>query len=644
MYKDDDIIFVNIHSLHRISKYKSKEGEPPKINKLGTTAWVNLKEKTKKKVKDIARDLIALYAKRKSEKGFAFSPDSYLQNELEASFLYEDTPDQLKTTIALKKDMESDKPMDRLICGDVGFGKTELAIRAAAKAVADSKQVAVLVPTTVLAFQHFNTFKKRLKKFPCTVEYISRARKTSDVKLIIEKTKTGAVDILIGTHKLLSKELEFKDLGLLIIDEEQKFGVSTKEKLRQLRSHLDTLTLTATPIPRTLQFSLMGARDLSVITTPPPNRYPVQTELIRFDDDIIREAIEFELARNGQVFFVNNRVSNLPELEMQLKRLVPHARIAVGHGQMDSEKLERVLLDFIHHEYDILLATTIIESGIDIPNVNTMFINNAQYFGLSDLHQLRGRVGRTNKKAFCYLISPSLAILPTDARRRLQAIETLADLGSGIHIAMQDLDIRGAGNILGAEQSGFITDLGYETYHRILDEAVNELKHEEFADVFAEEIEHHMNYVADCMFESDLELLFPSDYVQNISERMDLYRRLDTINNEEDLQHFEKELNDRFGPLPFVSIELIQVVRLRWLCAALGIEKIQMKHGRLTAYFISNPSSPYYQSETFGAMLLFAQTHPRNTQFREINGKRSLLLSGIDTIQKAYTIFKDIRE
>ncbi len=644
LYKDDDIIFVNIHSLHRISKYKSKEGEPPKINKLGTTAWVNLKEKTKKKVKDIARDLIALYAKRKSEKGFAFSPDSYLQNELEASFLYEDTPDQLKTTIALKKDMESDKPMDRLICGDVGFGKTELAIRAAAKAVADSKQVAVLVPTTVLAFQHFNTFKKRLKKFPCTVEYISRARKTSDVKLIIEKTKTGAVDILIGTHKLLSKELEFKDLGLLIIDEEQKFGVSTKEKLRQLRSHLDTLTLTATPIPRTLQFSLMGARDLSVITTPPPNRYPVQTELIRFDDDIIREAIEFELARNGQVFFVNNRVSNLPELEMQLKRLVPHARIAVGHGQMDSEKLEGVLLDFIHHEYDILLATTIIESGIDIPNVNTMFINNAQYFGLSDLHQLRGRVGRTNKKAFCYLISPSLAILPTDARRRLQAIETLADLGSGIHIAMQDLDIRGAGNILGAEQSGFITDLGYETYHRILDEAVSELKHEEFADVFAEEIEHHMNYVADCMFESDLELLFPSDYVQNISERMDLYRRLDTINNEEDLQHFEKELIDRFGPLPFVSIELIQVVRLRWLCAALGIEKIQMKHGRLTAYFISNPSSPYYQSETFGAMLLFAQTHPRNTQFREINGKRSLLLSGIDTIQKAYTIFKDIRE
>jgi transcription-repair coupling factor (superfamily II helicase) len=643
LYKDDDIIFVNIHSLHRISKYKSKEGEPPKVNKLGTTAWANLKEKTKKKVKDIARDLISLYAKRKSEKGFSFSPDSYLQNELEASFLYEDTPDQLKTTIALKKDMESDKPMDRLICGDVGFGKTELAIRAAAKAVADSKQVAVLVPTTVLAFQHFNTFKKRLKKFPCTVEYISRARKTADVKAIIEKTKTGAIDILIGTHKLLSKELVFKDLGLLIIDEEQKFGVSTKEKLRQLRTHLDTLTLTATPIPRTLQFSLMGARDLSVISTPPPNRYPVQTELIRFDDDIIREAIEFELARNGQVFFVNNRVSNLPELEMHIKRLVPKARIAVGHGQMDSEKLEGILLDFINHEYDILLATTIIESGIDIPNVNTIFINNAQYFGLSDLHQLRGRVGRTNKKAFCYLISPSLAILPTDARRRLQAIETLADLGSGIHIAMQDLDIRGAGNILGGEQSGFITDLGYETYHRILDEAVSELKHEEFADIFAQEIELKKSYVADCVFESDLELLFPAEYVQNISERMDLYRRLDNIKNEEELQSFEKELVDRFGPLPFVSTELVQVVRLRWLCAALGVEKVQMKNGRLTAFFISNISSPYYQSHIFGAMLLFAQTNPRSTQFRENHGKRSLLISGIDTIQKAYAMFSDIQ-
>ncbi len=643
LYKDDDIIFVNIHSLHRISKYKSKEGEPPKVNKLGTTAWANLKEKTKKKVKDIARDLISLYAKRKSEKGFSFSPDSYLQNELEASFLYEDTPDQLKTTIALKKDMESDKPMDRLICGDVGFGKTELAIRAAAKAVADSKQVAVLVPTTVLAFQHYNTFKKRLKKFPCTVEYISRARKSADVKAIIEKTKTGAIDILIGTHKLLSKELVFKDLGLLIIDEEQKFGVSTKEKLRQLRTHLDTLTLTATPIPRTLQFSLMGARDLSVITTPPPNRYPVQTELIRFDDDIIREAIEFELARNGQVFFVNNRVSNLPELEMLIKRLVPKARIAVGHGQMDSEKLEGVLLDFINHEYDILLATTIIESGIDIANVNTIFINNAQYFGLSDLHQLRGRVGRTNKKAFCYLISPSLAILPTDARRRLQAIETLADLGSGIHIAMQDLDIRGAGNILGGEQSGFITDLGYETYHRILDEAVSELKHEEFADIFSQEIELKKSYVADCVFESDLELLFPSEYVQNISERMDLYRRLDNIKNEEELQSFEKELVDRFGPLPFVSAELVQVVRLRWLCAALGVEKVQMKNGRLTAFFISNVSSPYYQSHIFGAILLYAQTNPRSTQFRENHGKRSLLISGIDTIQKAYAVFSTIQ-
>ena len=644
LYKDEDIIFVSIHSLHRISKYKSREGEAPKINKLGTATWANLKEKTKKKVKDIARDLIALYAKRKSEKGFSFSPDSYMQKELEASFLYEDTPDQLKTTIALKKDMESDKSMDRLICGDVGFGKTELAIRAAAKAVADSKQVAVLVPTTVLAFQHYNTFRKRLKNFPCTVDYLSRARKPADVKAIIEKTKTGSIDILIGTHKLLSKELVFKDLGLLIIDEEQKFGVSTKEKLRQMRTELDTLTLTATPIPRTLQFSLMGARDLSIITTPPPNRYPVQTELIRFDEDVVREAIEFELSRNGQVFFVNNRVSNLLELETLLKRIVPGARIAIGHGQMDTEKLERILLDFINHEYDILLATTIIESGIDIPNVNTMFINNAQNFGLSDLHQLRGRVGRTNKKAFCYLISPSLAMLPTDARRRLQAIETLSDLGSGIHIAMQDLDIRGAGNILGGEQSGFMTDLGYETYHRILDEAVSELKHEEFSDMFAEEIQQSSAFVADCVFESDLELLFPATYIGNISERMDLYRRLDNVKDEDNLQVFEKELVDRFGLLPIVSQELIQVVRLRWLSAMMGIEKLQIKNGRMIAYFISNLSSPYYQSNAFGRILSYAQSHPRQTQFREQHGKRSLLVSTVDSIQKAYMLFAEIEK
>ena len=644
LFKDDDIVLVNIHSLHRISKYKSKEGEPPRINKLGTVAWSNLKEKTKKKVKDMARELISLYAKRKSEKGFAFSPDSYLQKELEASFLYEDTPDQLKTTIALKKDMENDKPMDRLICGDVGFGKTELAIRAAAKAVADSKQVAILVPTTVLAFQHYNTFRKRLKKYPCSIDYISRARKASDVKTIFEKVKTGSIDILIGTHKLLSKELEFKDLGLLIIDEEQKFGVAAKEKLRQMRSHLDTLTLTATPIPRTLQFSLMGARDLSVINTPPPNRYPVHTELIQFDEDIIREAIDFELARNGQVFFVNNRVSNLVELEQRIKKLVPHARIAVGHGQMDTDKLEQIILDFINHEYDILLATTIIESGIDIANVNTMFINNAQHFGLSDLHQLRGRVGRTNKKAFCYLISPSLALLATDARRRLQAIETLSDLGSGIHIAMQDLDIRGAGNILGGEQSGFIADLGYETYQRILDEAVTELKQEEFSDIFSEEIQHHISFVNDCIFESDLELLFPADYVQNVSERMYLYRRMDSMTDEKNLQIFEHEMIDRFGPLPEVSQELIQVVRLRWLCAQLGIERVLLKNNRITAYFISNMASPYYQSETFGKILVFVQAHPRATQLREQNGKRSLLINNISSVQVAYNMFLSIEK
>ena len=644
LYKDDDIIFVNIHSLHRISKFKSKEGEPPKVNKLGTAAWNNLKEKTKKKVKDIARDLIALYAKRKNEKGFAFSPDSYLQKELEASFLYEDTPDQYKSTLAIKKDMESDKPMDRLICGDVGFGKTEVAIRAAFKAVADNKQVAVLVPTTVLAFQHHKTFSKRLRKFPCTVEYLSRARKPSDVKDIIERTKEGKIDILIGTHKILGKEIVFKDLGLLIIDEEQKFGVSTKEKLRQMRANLDTLTLTATPIPRTLQFSLMGARDLSVMTTPPPNRYPVQTELVHFDDDVIKEAIEFEISRNGQVFFVNNRISNLLDLEMHIKRLLPKARIAVGHGQMESEKLEDVILDFINYEYDILLCTSIIESGVDIPNVNTIIINNAQNFGLSDLHQLRGRVGRTNRKAFCYLISPPISSLPSDARRRLQAIENLSDLGSGIHIAMQDLDIRGAGNILGGEQSGFITDLGYETYHRILDEAVWELKHEEFEGVFeSEEEQTSGKFVNDCQFESDMELLFPNEYIQNISERMDLYKRLDSISDEENLVAFEHELTDRFGELPIVSKELIQVVRLRWLCSDMGIEKLVMKNGKMTAYFVSDFNSKYYQSQVFGNILLYAQSHPRRTQFREQNGKRSLLVSSIDSITMAYNIFMEIK-
>jgi transcription-repair coupling factor (superfamily II helicase) len=643
-FKDNDIILVNIHSLHCISKYKSKDGEPPKLNKLGTAAWSNLKDRTKKKVKDIARELIALYAKRKAEQGFAYSPDSYLQQELESSFLYEDTPDQAKATVMVKRDMESTKPMDRLICGDVGFGKTEIAMRAAFKAACDSKQVAVLVPTTVLAFQHYKSFSKRLKRFPCRVEYLSRARKTSDVKEITEDLASGKIDILIGTHKLLSKSLKFKDLGLLIIDEEQKFGVAAKEKLKQVRANIDTLTLTATPIPRTLQFSLMGARDLSIISTPPPNRYPIQTELLTWDDDTIKEAIEFEISRGGQIFFVNNRINNLPDLESRIRRLVPQARICIGHGQMDSEKLEEIILNFINYEYDILLATSIIESGIDIPNVNTMFINDAQNFGLSDLHQLRGRVGRTNKKAFCYLIAPPLSGLSPDSRRRLQAIENFSDLGSGIHIAMQDLDIRGAGNILGGEQSGFIADLGYETYHRILDEAIGELKHHDFAELFAEEIAaENTNFSTDCLFESDLELLLPATYVESVSERIQLYRRLDGLKTEEELTAFEAELKDRFGELPQVVKELIQVVRLRHIGMRSGIEKMTLRKGKLTAYLLSNFESNFYQSEIFNKMLVYAVENPRNTLFKEENGKRTLTLLNIGGVQEAYDCFMQMQ-
>ena len=643
LFRNNDIVFVNIHSLHRISKYKSKDGEAPTLNKLGTASWSNLKEKAKKKVKDIARELIALYAKRKAEKGFSYSKDSYLQQELESSFIYEDTPDQQKATIMVKKDMESSKPMDRLICGDVGFGKTEIAMRAAFKAVTDSKQVAVLVPTTVLAFQHYKSFSRRLKRFPCRIEYLSRARKAADVKKILEELAEGRIDILIGTHKLLSKEVKFKDLGLLIIDEEQKFGVSAKEKLKAVKANVDTLTLTATPIPRTLQFSLMGARDLSVINTPPPNRYPVQTELIGFDDDTIKDAIEFEISRGGQIFFVNNRVNNLPELEDRIRRLVPKARICVGHGQMDSEKLEEIILNFINYEYDILLATTIIESGIDIPNVNTIFINSAQNYGLSDLHQLRGRVGRTNKKAFCYLISPPLSTLPADSRRRLQAIENFSDLGSGIHIAMQDLDIRGAGNILGGEQSGFVTDLGYETYHRILDEAIHELKYNEFSDIFEEEIQEEIrNFTTDCIFESDLELLFPVEYVESISERVDLYRRLDNTKEEDKLLALEKELEDRFGPIPDITKELINVVRLRQLGMQLGIEKLTLKNKRLTAYFISNFDSPYYQSPIFNKMLEYALANYNTCVFKEDKGKRMLIIDPMPSVSQALEVFKGI--
>ncbi len=647
IYKGEDIIFVSIHALHRISKYKGKEGDPPKINKLGTGAWEKLKERTKSKVKDIARELIKLYAQRKAEKGFQYTPDTYLQQELEASFIYEDTPDQVKATADVKKDMESTLPMDRLVCGDVGFGKTEVAVRAAFKAVTDNKQVAVLVPTTVLALQHYNTFRNRLSEFPCRVEYVSRARTAQQTKEVLTDLKDGKIDILIGTHKLVSKSVDFKDLGLLIIDEEQKFGVTVKEKLKQMKVNVDTLTMTATPIPRTLQFSLMGARDLSIINTPPPNRYPVQTELHNFDEDLIREAILLEMNRNGQVFFVNNRIESIYAMEAMIQRLIPGVRVVVGHGQMPPDTLEQIIVDFIDYEYDVLVATTIIESGIDIPNVNTIIINSAHKFGLSDLHQLRGRVGRSNRKAYCYLITPELSLLTADARRRLTAMETFAELGSGFNIAMQDLDIRGAGNMLGAEQSGFIADLGYETYQKILNEAVLELKDEEFADLYAEEVaqvDSKSYYVNDCSIDTDLELLFPADYIENVSERMSLYRELDTISNEADLKEYELKLIDRFGAIPPKTISLINVVRLRWLAIQLGMEKILLKGEKLTAYLVGNSKSAYYQSEIFGKLLQFMTVNPRLCQLREKEGRRSVNFSQINSVEAAKELFEKILE
>ena len=577
VYKDNDILYISIHSLHRISKFSGSEGSVPKINKLGSNAWANLKQKTKTKVKEIAFDLIKLYAKRKAQKGFEFMPDTYLQTELEASFIYEDTPDQEKSTAAFKKDMESSYPMDRLICGDVGFGKTEVAIRAAFKAVNDSKQVAVLVPTTILALQHYKTFSERLKDFPCKVDYINRFKSAKEIKQSLEKLSKGETDILIGTHRIVSKDVKFKDLGLLIIDEEQKFGVGTKDKLKALKSNVDTLTLTATPIPRTLQFSMMGARDLSVITTPPPNRHPVQTELHTFDEEVIRDAITFEVSRGGQVFFVHNRVGNINEVAGMIQRLCPGVRTVVGHGQMDGEKLEQVMLDFINHEFDVLVATTIIESGLDITNANTILINQAHLFGLSDLHQMRGRVGRSNKKAFCYLLAPPVSVLTNEARKRLKAIEEFADLGSGFSIAMRDLDIRGAGNLLGGEQSGFISEIGFEMYMKILDEAIMELKNEN------EEIRnstsagshqftssHTSEYVLDCQIDTDMEILIPDEYITNIGERLALYKELDDIEKEEDLLKYETNLRDRFGAVPKQVKELINTIRLRWLAKEIG--------------------------------------------------------------------------
>ncbi len=639
IYKNDDVIFVSIHGLHRISKYKGKEGEAPTISRLGTGAWERMKERTKKKIKDIARDLINLYAQRLKEKGFAFSPDSYLQQELEASFIYEDTPDQQKVTTDVKHDMESEVPMDRLVCGDVGFGKTEIAIRAAFKAVADNKQVAILVPTTVLAFQHYKTFSERLKDFPCRIDYISRMRKSVDIKNIIADTSNGKIDILIGTHRLIAKDVNFNDLGLLIIDEEQKFGVSVKERLKQLKVNVDTLTLTATPIPRTLQFSLMGARDLSVITTPPPNRYPVTTEICVFDEFAIKAAIQKELDRNGQVFFIHNRVQTIERVKQMLQRLLPDLRVAVAHGQMPVEKLEETILDFINYDYDVLVATTVIESGIDIPNVNTIIIDNAQTFGLTDLHQLRGRVGRTNRKAYCYLLSPPFNLLTEEARRRLQAIENFSELGSGFNIAMQDLDIRGAGNMLGAEQSGFIADVGYETYQKILEEAVLELQNEEFSDL---KQNTPKEFVSDCFVESDLELLLPESYIENVAERISLYRELDNITTDSELNTFVKRLEDRFGILPKQVGDLILMLRLRWLAKSLGFERFILKNEQMVLYFVGNKDSAYYQSEIFGNILRFIANNPNCCKLREQNNKRSMLIQNIKTVSMAYQLLSNI--
>jgi len=635
IYRNNDTVFVPIHSLHKLSKYKGKDGEPPALSSLGTGAWEKMKERTKNKVKDIARDLIKLYAERRDRRGYAYSPDSFMQDELEASFIYEDTPDQLKATNDVKSDMESARPMDRLICGDVGFGKTEIAVRAAFKAAADNKQVAVLVPTTVLAFQHFRTFSERLHDFPCTIDYLSRARTAADTRKILERLQSGELNIIIGTHRLVGKDVKFKDLGLLIIDEEQKFGVSVKEKLRQMKTNVDTLTMTATPIPRTLQFSLMGARDLSNIHTPPPNRYPIQTEIERFNHDIIREAIEYEMSRNGQVFFINNRIGSLYDMEKIVKREVPDARVALGHGQMEPEALEKVIVDFVNYEYDVLISTTIMENGIDVPNANTMIINNAHQFGLSELHQLRGRVGRSNRKAFCYLLAPPLTTLTPESRRRLQAISNFSELGSGMYIALQDLDIRGAGNMLGAEQSGFIADLGYETYQKILEEAVSELKTDEFANLYASEESAERPLVRDTFIESDLELYFPQTYIPNDSERISIYRELDEIEDEDNLAAFISRLRDRFGAVPPQGEELIRVVQLRRLGKKLGFEKIILKQGMLRLHLISNNDSPYYQGKTFGKVIEFIQRHPKICTLKEQASRRSITIRDVPDVQTA---------
>ena len=634
VYKNNSELYVGLHSLHKISKYKGKDGVAPVVNKLGGDAWNKLKQKTKTRVKDIARELIALYARRKAEPAFAFSKDTYLQEEMEVSFMYDETPDQMKAIEAVKADMEQPRVMDRLVCGDVGFGKTEVAIRAAFKAVADSKQVAVLVPTTVLAFQHYNTFSKRLEGMPCRVDYISRMKKSSEVKKTLQDLKEGRVDIIIGTHRLTSKDVVFKDLGLLIIDEEQKFGVGVKEKLKQMKLNVDTLTMTATPIPRTLQFSLMGARDMSIIRTPPPNRYPIVTELHRFDEDLIKEVIQYEIARGGQVFFIHNRVETIRDIQGMLRRVLPQVKTCVAHGQMSGEELEKVMHDFVRGDYDVLIATTIIESGLDIPNANTMIINQAQNYGLSDLHQLRGRVGRSNKKAFCYLLTPPLDMVNAEARRRLKAIEDFSGLGSGFNIAMQDLDIRGAGNILGAEQSGFIAEIGYETYQRILNEAILELKEEEFPDLQDAANADGQAFVADCVIESDFEALISESYVENVSERIRLYRELDSIPDEEGLAKFARELEDRFGKVPPQVSDLMEIVRTRRRCLALGVERLSVKNGRMVMYFVGEQSSPFYRSEVFTNLLKFVQQQSVPCRFNEKNDKLSLIFNDVKQVKQ----------
>lgn len=647
VYADNDIVYVSIHSLHKISKYNGKDGAPPKIYKLGSNAWKSLKQKTKARVKQIAFNLIQLYAKRRLEKGFRYAPDSYLQAELESSFIYEDTPDQIKSSQEVKADMESDRPMDRLVCGDVGFGKTEVAIRAAFKAVDNGKQVAVLVPTTILAYQHYRTFSERLKEMPVTINYLNRFRSAKQKTEILKDLADGKLDIIIGTHQLVNKNVAFKDLGLLIVDEEQKFGVNVKDKLKTIAANVDTLTLTATPIPRTLQFSLMAARDLSVITTPPPNRYPIETQVVTFSEELIRDAISYEIQRNGQVFFINNRIENIKEFAGMIQRLVPDARVGVGHGQMEGSKLEELMLAFMNGEFDVLVSTTIIESGLDVPNANTIFINNANNFGLSDLHQMRGRVGRSNKKAFCYFICPPYSMMTDDARKRIQALEQYSELGSGFNIAMKDLEIRGAGDLLGGEQSGFINEIGFETYQKIMNEAIEELKENEFKELYASEEHGEKEYVKDLQIDTDFELLFPDDYINNISERLNLYNELSLIKTEEELDAYQTKLIDRFGPLPKTAVSLLSSIKIKWIATHLGIEKLVMKQGKMLGYFVSDQQSDYYTSSQFQKVLQFVQKQSQLCSMKEKqtpNGLRLLIIfDNVKSIRRALELMEQLK-